>query len=149
MRRHLIISGPKQVFHLSQDDKARVPLGIPVLKKQAPILMHMEYRISLPDHDWIKAERRKLIPSVYAGLVLKENGWGNPAALTYSGPTVIINRSGKHDKSCALSHAIDLQFVLDHDDFKPLCRTETGEVKPVVMSSQSMGGRMKIHDMRK
>ena len=34
--------GPQQVFFLSQDDKARVPIGITAAHKQAPILMHME-----------------------------------------------------------------------------------------------------------
>lgn len=45
--------------------------------------MHLEYRISLPDHDWVKAERHKLIPSCIAGLIINENGWGRPDAVTY------------------------------------------------------------------
>ncbi len=56
------------VFFLSQDDKARVPLGLPAVHKQAAVLMHVQYRIQLPDHDWVIAETHKLIPSVYAGI---------------------------------------------------------------------------------
>ena len=32
------------MFLLSQDDKARVPLGTTAANKQAPIMMHLEYR---------------------------------------------------------------------------------------------------------
>ena len=39
------ILGPKQVTFHSQDDKAKVSLGLPAAKKQAPILMH----IGVPD----------------------------------------------------------------------------------------------------
>ncbi len=53
----------KNVFFLSQDDKARVPIGIPISKKQTAILMHMDHLVSLPDHDFPIGERHKLIPS--------------------------------------------------------------------------------------
>lgn len=59
--------GPEEVFFLSQDDKCRVPIGLTAANKQAPLLMHLEYRIQLPDHDWVVAAGHKLIPSVYAG----------------------------------------------------------------------------------
>ncbi|XP_062535085.1 uncharacterized protein LOC134204280 [Armigeres subalbatus] len=59
--------GPHEVARISQDDKARVPLAITAASHQSPILMHMEYRVRLPDHDWVIAEKHKLIPSVYAG----------------------------------------------------------------------------------
>lgn len=60
--------GPDNVFFLSQDDKARVPIGVTAANKQRKMLMHLEYRIQLPDHSWVKAARHKLIPSVYAGI---------------------------------------------------------------------------------
>ena len=46
-----LISAPL-VFYLSQDDKARVPLGLPISMKQTAILMHLEYKFSLSDHDF-------------------------------------------------------------------------------------------------
>jgi hypothetical protein len=79
-----VTMGDKCVFFLSQDDKARVPLGLPAANKQSPILMHLEYRVQLPDHDWVVAERHKLIPSVYAACIVK------PAQVSYSGPTGIF-----------------------------------------------------------
>ena len=51
------------MLFLSQNDKARVPLGLPAARKQAPLLMHLDYKISLPDHDFVIASGHKLIPS--------------------------------------------------------------------------------------
>ncbi|KAK3919961.1 Enzymatic polyprotein [Frankliniella fusca] len=47
------VLGPKQVCFISQDDKAKVPIGLTAAKVQAPLLMHMEYRIQLPNHDFV------------------------------------------------------------------------------------------------
>ncbi|CAF1635953.1 unnamed protein product, partial [Adineta ricciae] len=49
------IFGNDCVFYLSQDDKCKVPLGLPAARVQAPMLMHLDYRIRLPDHDWTVA----------------------------------------------------------------------------------------------
>jgi len=68
-----VLMGPECSFFLSQDDKARIPLGLPAASKQAPLLMHLEYRIQLPGHDWVVSERHKLIPSVYAACLIKKN----------------------------------------------------------------------------
>lgn len=77
--------GPFDVAVISQDDKARVPLGVTAAKEQSPIMMHMEYRVRLPDHDWVVAEKHKLIPSVYAGLQIKPKGYGRKEFVSYSG----------------------------------------------------------------
>lgn len=125
--------GPNQVFQISKDDKCRVPLGMTISKKQKSLLMRVERVLLLPDHDWVKGSRQKLIPSVYAGLVIKENGMGDPSFVTYSGPTSIRIRSGKHDTSDAISHAIDFEDVLQREEFKTLAKTKTGLVKPIVI----------------
>ncbi|CAH0547066.1 unnamed protein product [Brassicogethes aeneus] len=122
------ILGPDQVFFLSQDDKARVPIGVTAANKQAPLLMHIEYRIKLPDHDWVIAERHKLIPSVYAGIKITSSMLGQPQAVGYSGPTYI--RSGKHSSS---THAQDFETLLELEEFRPLAKTDHGLVKPVVI----------------
>ena len=44
------IFGPNLVTFLAVDDIAKVPLGIAAATKQAPILMHLEYEVRLPDH---------------------------------------------------------------------------------------------------
>ena len=104
--------GPDEAMFLSQDDKSRVPIGITAANKQAPLLMHVEYRVTLPDHDWVVADRHKLIPSVIAAIEIQRDGLGKREAVAYSGPTYIGIRSGRHSSSTALSHGLDFnRFV--------------------------------------
>lgn len=133
------VLGPKQVFFLSSDDKARVPIGITAAKKQAPFLMHVEYRVTLPDHDWVVAKKHKLIPSVYAVIEIAENKFGDPSAVSYSGPTYIAIRSGKHSSSNASTHALDFKKLTSLKEFQELAKTEDGQLKPVVMISTDGG----------
>lgn len=58
--------------------------------------MNVNYRVQLPDHDFIIGKKHKLIPSVYAGICINPNDKGDLNAVTYSGPTYIAVRSGKH-----------------------------------------------------
>ena len=95
--------GPDALTYLSVDDKARVPLGLAAANLQSPILMHMEYKVRLSDHDFAVGERHKLIPSVIAECNILATG-----KLSYSGNTHIRIRSGKHDSSTAFTHAYDL-----------------------------------------
>lgn len=133
------ILGPEQVAFISQDDKARIPIGITAAKKQSPFLMHLEYRIRLPDHDWVIAERHKLIPSVYAGINIKSDCMGQPEAVSYSGPTYIAIRSGKHSSSTASSHAMDLERLVHLDSFACIVKNSAGVLKPILMLSVDGG----------
>lgn len=126
------ILGPQAVLFLSQDDKAKVPLGITAVKKQAPILMHLEYRVSLPDHDWVIAARHKLIPSVYAGICIKSDDEGRPESVTYSGPTYITVRSGKHCSSSAETHGTDFERLVELPNFQSITKN-LSEVKPILI----------------
>ncbi|KAJ8686037.1 hypothetical protein QAD02_021830 [Eretmocerus hayati] len=130
--------GPHMVFFLSQDDKARVHIGVKAAQKQSAILMHVEYKVSLPDHDFVVGSRHKLIPSVYAGIVIKPRGWGDPKSVTYSGPTYVAIRSSKHDSSTAASHALDFERLIKLDIFQNLAELN-GCVKPVVIITADGG----------
>ena len=66
--------GPEAMVYLSNDDKARVPLGLAAATLQSPILMHLDYKVRLSDHDFPVGDRHKLIPSVYCVCDLLENG---------------------------------------------------------------------------
>lgn len=94
--------------------------------------MHLDYSISLPDHDWVVAERHKLIPTVYAMMEVKDGMKGNKEAVTYSGPTYIAIRSGKHCSSTAASHGKDFTHIVTNPDFTDFTQTSSGQVKPVV-----------------
>ena len=98
----------EHVLFMSQDDKARVPIGLSACKKQDVILIYLEYKVSLPDHDFPTGKQHKLIPSVYASCKRQKN---NPA-ISYIGPTNIAIWSSKHDKSCAVSNHEDFQKLL-------------------------------------
>ena len=103
---------PNEVCFISQYDKARVPIGLTAANKQSPLLMHVEYRVSLPDHDWVVAAQHKLIPFVYGGIVVQPNGLGKPEAVSYSGRTYIAILSGKHSSSTAYAHALGFERLL-------------------------------------
>jgi hypothetical protein len=103
---------PHENCLLSQDDKARVPIGTTAANKQAPIMMHLEYRVRLPDHDWVVAERHKFFTSVYASVSIPNGCLGDPEITGYSGRTYVAIRSGKHASSTAYSHALDMDRLL-------------------------------------
>ena len=126
------VLGPNEVCFVSQDDKARVPIGKTAANKQSPMLMHVEYKVSLPDHDWVIAAQHKLIPSVYAGIAIKKDGLGNPESVGYSGPTYIAIRSGKHSSSTAYAHGFDFEKLLELPEFDSITKNEYDKsVKPV------------------
>lgn len=96
-------------------------------------MMHMEYRIRLPDHDWVVAEKHKLIPSVYALINIEPEKHCNAKAVTYSGPTYISIRSGKHCASTAYGHAKDFDRLMQREEFQDFCIGDDGQSKAVVM----------------
>ena len=55
------------------------------------------------------------------------------AQVLHTGPTYIAIRSGKHSSSTALSHAADLDRLLQLPDFAPFVKTAGGHIKPVLM----------------
>ena len=45
--------------------KARIALGFAAASLQSPILMHLDYHVRLPDHDFVIGQKHKLISFVY------------------------------------------------------------------------------------
>ena len=84
--------GPREVTFYSQDDKAEVLIGITAARKQALLLMQMEYKVILPDYDYVVASQHKLIPSVIGDMQVRENDFSGDA-VTYSGPTYCTIRN--------------------------------------------------------
>lgn len=126
------ILGPYDVACLSQDDKAKVPLGLPAANKQSTIVMNMEYQVKLPDHDFVISAGHKLTPSVIAGLKIEPNKLSS--AVTSSGPTYIAIRSGKHDSSVAATHCSDLRHLYEEiEPFRSILYRDNGTTKPVLV----------------
>ena len=74
--------------------------------------MHLEYKVRLPDHQYVVASRHSLKPSVYASCIIDPLLVGTPSAVKYVGPTAIRVRSCKHDKSTSRTHLVDLLGLL-------------------------------------
>ena len=123
--------GNKNTFVLSVDDKAKVQIGVTAAKYQTPLVMHMTYEIRLPDHDYVKAPKHKLIPSVYAASEIKSTSAKSQDEKTYSGPTYIAIRSLKHDSSTAFTHGYDINQVMEAPEFNSILKTSKGTVKPI------------------
>ena len=51
MRDIVFLFGSDNVFVLSVDDKAKVPIGVTAVTKQVPLIAHVSYEIRLPDHE--------------------------------------------------------------------------------------------------
>ena len=113
--------GPKAVLFMSNDDKARIPLGLAAANLQAPLLMHLQYKVKLLDHDFVVGPKHKLIPSVYGLCEITNTG-----DVSYSGVTFIRVRSGKHDTSNAYTHAFDV---------RELFQTKLVNRKPIILMS--------------
>ena len=124
--------GAENVFVLSVDDKAKVPIGVTAASKQSPLIMHIDYEIRLPDHDFVKATKHILTPSVYSACEIRTTSSKVAPEISYLGPTYIAIRSGKHDSSTAYSHGRDFDHVLKLEEFQSIVKNE-GEVKPVAM----------------
>ena len=44
----------------------KVPIGITAANKQSPLIVHVDYEMCLPDHDFVKSSKHKLTLSVYS-----------------------------------------------------------------------------------
>ena len=110
------------------DDKEKVPIRITAAEKQTPLLMHMEYQVTLPDHDFVVGSRHKLIPSVE---VVKSKHLTNDG-VTYSGPTYIAIRSAKHSGSSAFHHLQDMNRARYLPEFTESFQNQQSKEKKVM-----------------
>ena len=123
--------GPREVTFYSQDDKAKVPIGITTASEQAPLLMHMEYKVILPDHDYVVTSQHKLIPSSTGDMKVRENDFSGDA-VTYSGTTYCTIRSAKQSGSSAYHNLQDMKGIRLLYIFVGSFKIN-GEAKPVMI----------------
>ena len=127
------ILGPAEVTFHSQDDKAKVPVGLNAANKQAPMLMHMEYQVTLPDHDFVVAPKLKLISSVIGDMKLVKSKDLTNDAVTYSGATYVGIRGAKHSASSAFADFQDMMRVRSLPEFATSFQTDRHEEKKVMI----------------
>ena len=126
------ILGPAEVTFHSQDAKAKIPIGLTTASKQAPMFMHMEYQVTLPDHDFVVASKHKFIPSVIGDMKLAKSKDLTNDAVTYSGATYKGIRSAKHSASSAFAHFQDMVRVRSLSEFAMSFQTSRHEEKKVI-----------------
>ena len=97
----------------------------------------MEYKVVLPDHDYVVASQHKLIPSVIGDMQVRKNDFpGN--AVTYSGPTNCTIRRAKHSGSSAYHHLQDMKRIQSLDIFDGSSKNNN-EAKPVMIVTVDRG----------
>ena len=137
MVRELASWFPEYCKYLSPDDKATCPMGIPAATKQGKVLMHLDYKVKLPEHQYVVASRHKLKPSVYAFCTIEPDLVGSPDLVEYTGPTAIRIRSCKHDSSTSRTDLVDLKGmftgVFCGDDWRNILIDRKGETRPVLI----------------
>ncbi|CAG8758483.1 9845_t:CDS:2, partial [Gigaspora margarita] len=104
--------GPQSILTIFQDDKARIPLGLAAANKQAPILMRVEYRVELSDHDWVVAEKYKL--SIHLCDIRN-------------------TKCGKHDTSTVYTYSKDFDDLMSDERLHNFTTTKDSQSKPVVL----------------
>ena len=93
--------------------------------------MHRTYEIRLPDHDFVKAPKYKLIPTVCGACEIRSSSSKKEPEISYSGPTFITICSVKHDSSTAYTHGYDFQIVMEKPEFKDCFRDYADKVRPI------------------
>lgn len=107
---------------------------------------YFKKQVRLLDHDWIVTEKHEIIPSVYALIVIEAGELGRPDAVTYSGPTYISLRSGKHSSSTALNHALDSERLLQIEVSKKIVMKKLKTLN-LLYSYPLTVAWMRIHDI--
>ena len=107
------IFGPAEVTFHSQDDKAKVTIGLTTANKQAPMFMHMKCQVTLPDHDFFVAPKHKLMSSIIGDMKLIKSKDLTNDGVTYPGAVYIGIRSAKHSPSSAFTHLTRARSLLE------------------------------------
>ena len=141
------ILGPEEVVFHSMDDKAKVPIGITAAGKQTPLLMHMEYQVTLPDYEFVVGSRHKLIPSVVGDMKVVKSKHLTNDGVTYSGPTYIAIRSAKHSGSSTFHHLQDMNRARSLPEFTESFQNQQSKEKKVMILTVD-GGPDENHDIQ-
>ena len=112
-------------------------LGVVAAKRQTAMVMHVDYQVRLPSHDYAVASKHYFIPSVYSFLTILPSSIGQKNAVTYSGPTGVFLRSGKHDQTNACTHRVDLTTLILSPKFKEYTHNSRGFKKVLVLRSDN------------
>ncbi|CAB4476286.1 unnamed protein product [Rhizophagus irregularis] len=115
----------QDVVLISQDDKAKDPLGIAAVEKTFKTLQTANEPVSVPDHDFPKGAKHKLIPSVY--LVINPSNTNDSLR---SGKMRIFVRPEYFLGTPCETHMVDLVKITEEESFHEFTYHD-GIVKPI------------------
>ena len=127
--------GPEEVIFYSQDNKANVPIRLTAANKQVPLVIHVEYNVKLPDHNFVITKQHKLVQLVIGNMQVKAKTFSQDA-VTYSGPTYIGIRSAKHLGLKVYNHHVDMKQICVLAEFE---RSSKDEEKLVMVMTVGWG----------
>jgi len=116
---------PSQTVIISQDDKAKVPLGIPAVGRTFQTMQSIKEAVSVADHDFPTGAQQKLIPSVYLAIdPLDSND-----ALRH-GQLAIFIRPQYNVGTNATTHMVDLISLTNQESFASIFKNND-QIKPI------------------
>ncbi|CAB4425447.1 unnamed protein product [Rhizophagus irregularis] len=112
---------------ISQDDKAKIGLGIPAVGRTFKTIQSVNELVTVEDHDFPTGSKMKLIPSVY--LII------NPADSSdtlRTGQLSIFIRPEYFVRTSSATHMVDLKSIISNDKFFATLKKEN-KVKPILI----------------
>src|SRR5438128_9423670 len=110
---------------ISQDDKAKISLGIPAVGRTFKTMQTVSEPVSIEDHDFPTGSKMKLIPSVYLVIDPVDS---NDALR--SGQLAIFVRPEHFVGTSSLTHMSDLQSIIANQQFTAALMREN-TIRPI------------------
>ena len=110
---------------ISQDDKAKIGLGVPAVGRTFRTLQSVHEPVSVADHDFPLGNGQKLVPSVY--LMIKPNESNDELR---TGQLAIFVRRQWSLGTSSLSHMQDLENLALDPKYNDVLKTN-GEIRPI------------------
>jgi len=104
---------------LSQDDKAKVSVGVPAVGRHFETMQTVLEPVSVPDHDFPIGSSQKLVPSVYLLINPKETDESLRV-----GQIAIFIRAQWHLGSSSATHMTDILSLVANERFDKIFRLE-------------------------
>ncbi|RIB07348.1 hypothetical protein C2G38_2214703 [Gigaspora rosea] len=110
-----------------QNDKAKVPLGIPAVGRTFKTIQTARKPVEVPNHDFPKGSKQKLIPSVYLTIDPEDSNDS-----LRNGQLSIFIRPQWLLKTSSLTHMVDLMQIVENPILSSKLKLEN-EFKPILV----------------
>ncbi|CAB4441827.1 unnamed protein product [Rhizophagus irregularis] len=113
---------------ISQDDKAKIGLGVPAVGRTFRTLQSINEPVSVADHDFPTESGQKLISSVY--LIMKPEESKDELR---TGQLAIFVRPQWYVGTSSLTHMQDLESLTLDSKYDDMLKTSNGQIRPIWM----------------